>query len=87
MSKREKRIERLLMRPKDYTFDELRALLLGLGFKEFNRGGTSGSAVQFYRESDQAVFDMDKPHPGNIVKGYLIKQIINVLKEHGDIDE
>jgi len=87
MSKKDKRMERLLSKPKDYTFDELRSLMLGLGFKEYSRGNTSGSAVRFYRESDQAAFDLDKPHPGNIIKGYLMKQLISVLKEHGDIDE
>lgn len=54
MGKFEKAKERLLSIPKDYTYDEDRYLLNHLGFKEFNKGKTSGSSV-----SDLADFVRD----------------------------
>lgn len=56
MSKLDKAKERILSKPKDYTYTEARYLLSKLGFKEFNKGKTSGSRVRFYRESDKKVY-------------------------------
>ena len=65
MSKLEKAKERLLSRPKDYTFSEARFLLSQLGFEEFHKGKTSGSRVKFYRKKDQRIILLHKPHPGD----------------------
>ena len=48
MSKAEKLLERFLSKPKDFTFEELRKLLKGLGYEEAKAGKTSGSRVAFY---------------------------------------
>ena len=80
-------IERLLSMPADYSFDEVRTLLLRLGFEQSNKGKTSGSAVRFYRSSDQAVIMFHKPHSPDILKRYVMKDIIRTLKEKGDIHE
>jgi hypothetical protein len=40
MSKSDKLIKRLLSKPKDFTYDELNALLLSKGYKEDNVGKT-----------------------------------------------
>lgn len=50
MSKLEKAKERIMLKPKDYTYTEAKYLLGKLGFQEFNKGKTSGSRVRFYRE-------------------------------------
>lgn len=47
MSKKDKLIQRLKSKPKDFTYDEVRTLLNYLGFGESNKGKTSGSAVKF----------------------------------------
>ncbi len=47
MSKKEKLLERLKAKPKDFTYDELKTLLNYLGFNEYNKEKTSGSAVKF----------------------------------------
>lgn len=83
----EKRIGRLLSRPKDYTFTEAKALLSSLGFEQYNKGKTSGSRVRFYRKSDMKAIDLHKPHPGDIMKTYMVDELIRFLKESGDIDE
>lgn len=45
MSKKEKLIMRLLLKPKDFTFDEMSTLLSFFGY-ELKQGGT-GSGVKF----------------------------------------
>lgn len=79
-------IERLLSIPADYTFDEAKTLLNHLGFDQSNKGKTSGSAVKFYRPSDGAVIMFHKPHSPEILKRYIVKDIIQTLKGKGDIN-
>lgn len=47
MTKKEKLKDRLLSYPSDFTWDELKKLLLSFGYKESNAGKTSGSRVRF----------------------------------------
>lgn len=85
MSIYDKQRQRLLTRPKDFTFDEVRSLLKHLGYEEDCKGKTSGSRVAFIRKSDFAVVRMHKPHPSNIVKQYAIDELIDTLKNNGDL--
>ena len=39
----------------------------------------------FYDAKDEHVIMLHKPHPGNIVKKYVIREIINNLKRKGKI--
>ena len=48
MSKLEKAKERIRSKPKDYTYNEAKYLLSQLGFKEYNKGKTSGSIRKLY---------------------------------------
>lgn len=80
MSKKEKLIKRLKSKPKNFTYDELKTLLNYLGFNEYNKGKTSGSAVQFI-SNDNRIIALHKPHPRNIIKSYKINEIIKQLKE------
>ena len=85
MSKLEKQIERLKSKPKDYTYDEANRLLNNLGFYENNKGKTSGSRVMFYREYDQQIIMLHKPHPGNEMKPGAVKGLLEKLIEIGDL--
>ena len=85
MSKFEKAIERIKKVPSDYTYRELKQLLEQLGFKEFNKGKTSGSRVRFYREEDMRIFNIHKPHPGDVMSAGAVKDIVNQLKELGEV--
>ena len=85
MSKKEKQIARLLSKPKDFTFDELSSLLKSLGYIVDNKGKTSGSRIAFINLSNSNIIRLDKPHPSNELKAYLINYIINKLKEKGEI--
>ena len=47
-----------------------------------NKGGTSGSRVEFWGE-DLPVISLHKPHPANVLKRYHMKQICQVLIDAG----
>ena len=86
MGKEEKMIERLKKIPSDYTFDEARSVAGRLGYQEQNKGSTSGSRVMFYRQEDKKKILLHKPHPGNVMKQYAVRQFLERLIENGDIE-
>jgi superfamily II DNA or RNA helicase len=81
MSKKEKLLRRFLSRPKDFTYDELLTLLSWLGYRELNKGKTSGSRVSYVNEDNQ-IISLHKPHPNPNLKDYQIKAITEALKAH-----
>lgn len=83
MNRREKLIKRFRTLPKDFSFEEVIALFQGCGFALENKGATSGSRVKFYNDKDQNSFIMHKPHPNNVVKGYVMRDILNFLLNNG----
>ncbi|MGK7887664.1 MAG: type II toxin-antitoxin system HicA family toxin [Crocosphaera sp.] len=80
MTRKEKLIKRLLTRPKDFTWDEMRKLLAELGFEEVKTGKTSGSRRRFINSSG-IIISLHKPHPKNILKMYQIEQLIAILNQ------
>jgi len=76
--------ERFLRMPSDFTFEEMQHLLEGYGYEKGNKGRTSGSRIIF-KNGDKRPIMLHKPHPGNIVKGYAMKQVYDDLKEAGFI--
>ena len=86
MSTKEKLRERFMKLPSDFTFDEMQQLLAGYGYEKGNKGRTSGSRVIFKHTNKRPIM-LHKPHPGNIVKGYAMRQIYEELKEAGFIKE
>ncbi len=81
MSSLEKAKQELLKCSKNYTYDDAKALLRKLGFEEKSKGKTSGSRVMFYRESDQRVILIHKPHSENTMDTGSVKDLIKCLKE------
>lgn len=79
MGTKEKLIERFKTIPSDFTFDELERLLAICGYERSNKGKTSGSRVIFKNQSGTPIM-LHKPHPGNIVKTYALKQVMDELK-------
>lgn len=84
MGAKEKIRERFLKLPSDFTFDEMQRLLEGYGYEKSSKGKTSGSRVIF-KSANKPPIMLHKPHPGNIVKGYAMKQVYDILKESGFI--
>jgi hypothetical protein len=82
MGTKEKPRERFKKMPSDFTFDEMQRLLEGYGYEKSNKGKTSGSRI-IYKNGDKRPIMLHKPHPGNIVKEYAMKQVLDDLKEAG----
>jgi predicted RNA binding protein YcfA (HicA-like mRNA interferase family) len=82
MSRRDKLIARLKTRPRDFTWDELVRLLEGLGYTETKAGKTGGSRRRFVHPT-APVIALHKPHPGAIVKMYVVDELLRVLNEEG----
>jgi hypothetical protein len=78
MSKNDKLTVRLLSYPKDFTYSELKTLLLSFGYKEIQ--GT-GSRVCFSKENHK--IKLHKPHPDNKLKRYQIDLIVDELINKG----
>lgn len=83
MSRHSKLIERFLRLLKDFSYDELKRLLGGLGYDEFTKGKTSGSRVAFVHRDSKHIVRFHKPHPGNIVKRYVLEQLSEELRKQG----
>ena len=86
MGIKEKLRNRFLKMPSDFTFDEMQRLLEGYGYEKNNKGKTSGSRLIFKNGAKRPIM-LHKPHPGNIVKEYAMKQVLDDLKEAGYIKE
>jgi len=84
MSSFKKLSKRLMLRPKDFSWSELKKLLAALGYRETNSGKTSGSRAKFMHKK-HAPISLHKPHPKPILKRYQIKQIIEVLTQRGQL--
>ena len=84
MSIKEKLIKRFKTLPTDFTFEELEKLLKFFGYEKSNKGKTSGSRV-VYKNKDKRPIMLHKPHPGNIIKTYAMKQVLNDLIDAGFI--
>ena len=86
MGTKEKLRNRFLKMPSNFTFDEMQRLLEGYGYEKSNKGKTSGSRLIFKNGNKRPIM-LHKPHPGNIVKEYAMKQVFDDLKEAGFIKE
>ena len=84
MGKHEKLLRRLETKPKDFTWDELVTLLRGLGYTEATGGKTGGSRRRFLHDSAPDIF-LHKPHPGNVLKAYAVRLVLETLREGGFI--
>lgn len=80
MARLDKLKARLAELPADFTWDEARALLVKLGFTE--RQG-SGSRVRFINERTGHKILLHKPHPGNELKGYQVRELYSYLEQQG----
>jgi len=78
MSKSDKLIERLLSYPKDFTYSELKTLLLFFGYNEIQEAGLR---VCFAKDNHK--IKLYKPHPGNKLKRYQLDLIVAELTNKG----
>lgn len=84
MGTKEKLLERIKRLPKDFTFDEVVTLLSCFGYTLENKGKTSGSKVMFINEQNHKIL-LHKPHPGNIIKEYALRKVVDTLYKNDEI--
>jgi len=77
MTQKEKLVRRFLSKPRNFTFNEMRILLRGYGYKEIRSGKTAGSRIAFFHEDIHHIIRLHKPHPNNILKKYQLDFIEN----------
>jgi hypothetical protein len=82
MSRKIKLIDKFLSIPNDLTWEELIKILSSFGYDEMTKGKTSGSRRKFVNANRDIIL-LHKPHPGNVVKLYAIRQVIDHLKAKG----
>ncbi len=82
MGQKEKLIQKLKSKPKDFTFDETETLLRYLDFVRFDKGKTSGPRVIFVSEEHGSIM-LHKPHPQKEMKAYQVKQLLETLEQEG----
>ena len=87
MNKKDKLLQRFRTLPRDFSFDEMVAVFKGCGFSLSNKGATSGSRIEFVNEKDGNSYIMHKPHPSNIIKGYVMRQVYSFLEVNGYFDK
>jgi predicted RNA binding protein YcfA (HicA-like mRNA interferase family) len=77
--KKDKLIDKFLETPprKDLTFDEPEKLFKILGYEK--KEGR-GSRIRFLNHETGDVFITHKPHPGNILKTYVVKEVVEKIR-------
>lgn len=80
MSSKDKLIERFKGCPTDFTWKELQRLLGNFGYEEIQG---NGSRVKFVNKTKNRVIALHKPHPGNILKHYIMTDVAQHLSENG----
>ncbi len=85
MGKKDALTARLSSMPKDFEQREMDTLMSQCGCVKNNRGKTSGSAIQYVHQATQRVFTYHRPHPGNIIKPYILKSARQFLQDVGEI--
>lgn len=80
MSKLEKLLEKMRNHKAIWTWNELCSLLIKLGYTQ-EQG--DGSRVKFDNGNATDLINLHKPHPGNEVKAYAIRQVREKLKNGG----
>ena len=82
MGKKDKLIERLKSKPRDFTFEETETLLEYLGYTRDDKGRTSGSRIAFKNPAHKTIL-LHKPHPRKELLEYQVKELLRTLKEEG----
>lgn len=62
-----------------FTYEEVKQLLKYYGFEEMRSGKQGSSVIKFYNKASDTRIYIHRPHPGNFVKRYILREIINIL--------
>ena len=76
-------LSRLLGRPRDFTWDEACTLMKQCGYVMKNR---KGSARMWVHVRSRLKVRLHEPHPENTLLPYMVKELIEALKDSGEIE-
>lgn len=82
MGQKDKLIQKLKSKPKDFTFNDAETLLNYLDYIRSDKGRTSGSRVMFVSKEHGNIL-LHKPHPQKELKAYQVRQLIEILEQEG----
>ncbi|MCK6916894.1 type II toxin-antitoxin system HicA family toxin [Enterobacter kobei] len=82
MGRKEKLKLKLDRLPKNFTWDELVALMSQYGFKLLN--AKRGSGRKFYNQALDKLVIFHEPHPENTLKRYVLEEVKLLLDEIDD---
>jgi hypothetical protein len=82
MSKHQKALQRLLSKPSDFEWAELKSLMDTLIYEMKTTGG---SGRKFIHRTTKATLFLHEPHPAKILKSYQVRDAIRFLKQEGHI--
>lgn len=84
MSKHEKTLQKLTAKPTptDIKWDDLVSALKSLGYEPLNN---SGSRRKFFHHERKHVISLHEPHPQNVIKQYVARQLAEELTAQGFI--
>ncbi len=82
MSQQQKAISRLLSRPSDFQWGELKSLMQAFGYELKTTGG---SGRKFIHPATNATLFMHEPHPASVLKAYQVRDAIHFLKQERHI--
>lgn len=80
MSKIEKLIAKFSKVPKDLPWNELVKIGNHKGYIEKMGSGKIGVARIKFTNAENGIINLHKPHPGNSVKQYVVRQILEKLE-------
>lgn len=82
MSRHEKLLQKIIAQPtpKDVKWDEIKVVLGHFGYRLLS--GT-GSRRKFMHPDTNDVIALHEPHPSPEVKAYVLRQVVEKLREQG----
>jgi predicted RNA binding protein YcfA (HicA-like mRNA interferase family) len=80
VTRKEKLIARVRSRPSDFSWEELVRVLESLGYSSVKTGKSGGSRRRFVHPSAPMI-SVHEPHPANIVKRYVLDEVVRLLTE------
>lgn len=86
MGTKDKLIQKLKSKPRDFEYRELLRLLKLLGFVEKPTGKTSGSRVRFVHSQTGVALTLDKPHGRKELLTYQINDALTAINGYEEIE-